>query len=79
MGGAYHKDLEGESWTGQGRGKDVDQRTDVWAFGCVLYEMLAGRPAFSAETISDVMVAILDREPAWQQLPPGTRRHSRGC
>jgi serine/threonine-protein kinase len=56
----------------QARGKNVDKRTDIWAFGCVLYEMLAGRPAFAAETVSDLMVAILDREPDWRPLPPDT-------
>ncbi len=54
----------------QARGKTVDTRTDVWAFGCVLYEMLAGRPAFAADTVSDVIVAILEREPDWRLLPP---------
>jgi Tol biopolymer transport system component len=54
----------------QARGQAVDKRTDVWAFGCVLYEMLAGRRAFSGETISDIIAAILDREPDWAALPP---------
>src|SRR5262245_2754459 len=56
----------------QARGKAVDKRTDIWAFGCVLYEMLAGQPAFSGETTSDVIVAILDREPVWAALPAST-------
>ena len=56
----------------QARGKSVDKRTDIWAFGCVMYEMLAGRPAFAADTVSDLMVAILDREPDWRLLPPDT-------
>ncbi len=54
----------------QARGQAVDKRTDVWAFGCVLYEMLAGRRAFSGETTADVIAAILDREPDWTALPP---------
>ena len=56
----------------QARGKTVDRRTDVWAFGCVFYEMLTGRAAFANDTVSDVMAAILDREPDWGLLPPDT-------
>ena len=44
----------------QARGKPVDKRTDVWAFGCVLYEMLTGKRAFEGETVSDTLAAILD-------------------
>jgi len=53
----------------QARGKLVDKRTDIWAFGCVLYEMLAGRRAFAGETTSDTIAAILEREPDWSALP----------
>jgi serine/threonine protein kinase len=56
----------------QARGKDVDKRADIWAFGCVLYEMLTGRTAFPGETLSDTIVAILDRAPDWSALPAGT-------
>jgi len=56
----------------QARGKAVDKRTDIWAFGCVLYEMLAGRRAFGGESTSDTIVAILEREPDWTALPKGT-------
>jgi eukaryotic-like serine/threonine-protein kinase len=45
----------------QARGKPVDKRTDIWAFGCVLFEMLAGRPAFRGETTTDVLATILER------------------
>jgi len=53
----------------QARGQAIDKRTDIWAFGCVLYEMLAGRVAFPGATISDTIAAILEREPAWDALP----------
>ncbi len=56
----------------QARGKAVDKRTDIWAFGCVLYEMLTGRPAFPGETISDTIAAVLEREPEWNVLPDTT-------
>ena len=56
----------------QARGKAVDKRTDVWAFGCVLFEMLTGRRAFSGETSSDTIAAILERQPDWTQLPSST-------
>ena len=55
----------------QARGKAVDRRTDIWAFGCVLYEMLTCRVAFPGETLSDVLVSILDRVPDWSAVPSG--------
>ncbi|MEO8587095.1 MAG: protein kinase [Acidobacteriota bacterium] len=56
----------------QARGKPVDKRTDVWAFGCVLFEMLTGKRAFEGETVSDTLAAILRGEPDWAALPAGT-------
>jgi eukaryotic-like serine/threonine-protein kinase len=56
----------------QARGRDVDRRADIWAFGAVLWEMLTGRPLFGGETLSDVLAAVLTREPDWSALPAGT-------
>jgi Tol biopolymer transport system component len=56
----------------QARGKTVDKRTDIWAFGCVLYEMLTGCRAFPGATASDAIAAILEREPRWDRLPDAT-------
>ncbi|MCL4819653.1 MAG: serine/threonine-protein kinase [Vicinamibacteria bacterium] len=54
----------------QARGKPVDKRADIWAFGVVLFEMLTGRQPFGGETVSDVLAAVLTKEPDWQALPP---------
>ena len=56
----------------QARGVAVDKRSDIWAFGCVLYEMLAGRLAFTGDTVSDTIAKILEREPVWSALPAST-------
>jgi len=67
----------------QARGQSVDKRTDIWAFGCVLYEMLTGQVAFSGQTIPDTIAAVLEREPNWAALPAATssnlRRLVRRC
>ena len=56
----------------QARGEPVDKRTDVWAFGCVLYEMSTGRAPFSTGTVADTIASILEQEPDWQKLPDNT-------
>ncbi|PYU35025.1 MAG: hypothetical protein DMG31_04775 [Acidobacteria bacterium] len=56
----------------QARGKTVDKRADVWAFGCLLYELLTARRAFRGETLTETIAAVLEREPDWQALPPST-------
>jgi serine/threonine protein kinase len=58
----------------QARGRAIDKRTDIWAFGCVLFEMLSGRRAFGGETISDSIAAVLEHQPDWAGLPPQTPR-----
>ena len=67
----------------QARGKNVDKRADIWAFGCVLYEMLTGRVTFAGDTAADIVGKILEREPDWSALPAATpaavRRLLRQC
>ena len=67
----------------QARGKAIDKRADIWAFGVVLYEMLSGRRLFTGETASDVLAAVLTKEPDWNGLPEstpvGARRVLRLC
>ena len=67
----------------QARGKPVDKRADIWAFGAVLYEMLTGRSPFAGETVTDVIAAVVKNDPDWTALPsntpPGIRRLLARC
>ena len=56
----------------QAAGKAVDKRSDLWAFGVVVFEMLSGRPLFTGETVPDVLASVLKSEPEWTTLPTGT-------
>ena len=56
----------------QARGQVVDKRTDIWAFGCVLYELLSGRSVYSGSTVSDILARVLERDPDWGSLPRET-------
>src|SRR5438445_5779150 len=56
----------------QARGKAVDKRTDIWAFGCVLYELLTGKQAFEGQDITEILAAVVRAEPDWQALPVAT-------
>jgi hypothetical protein len=55
----------------QARGRPLDRRCDLWAFGCVLYEALTGKQAFAGKTAADILAAVLERTPAWEALPAG--------
>jgi Tol biopolymer transport system component len=67
----------------QARGKAVDKRTDLWAFGCVLYELLTGKQVFNGEDITEILAAVVRAEPDWNRLPestpPGIRTLLRRC
>jgi serine/threonine-protein kinase len=56
----------------QARGKTVDKRADIWAFGAVVFEMLTSRRAFSGEDVTDTIVSVVSKEPDWSALPAGT-------
>jgi serine/threonine-protein kinase len=57
----------------QARGQPLDKRSDIWSFGCILFEMLTGRVVFAGHTVSDTIAALLEREPDWTALPPAAQ------
>jgi hypothetical protein len=63
--------------------RPIDRRTDIWAFGCILFEVLTGTRAFRGETVTEILAAVLEREPDWQALPrstlPAVERLVRRC
>ena len=61
----------------QAKGRTVDRRTDIFAFGCVLYEMLTGRATFDGETVGEILAGVLKGEPDWNRLPAGTPQNIR--
>src|SRR5439155_20066846 len=67
----------------QAKGRPADKRSDIWAFGCVLYEMLTGKRPFQGDDVSDTLAAVLLGEPEWSALPASTptpiRRMLRRC
>ena len=63
----------------QARGKEVDARTDIWAFGCIVYEMLTARQAFDGETVTDVVAKIVTSPPDLDILPKDTPASIRCC
>jgi len=63
----------------QAKGKAVDKRADIWAFGCILYECLTGKRAFEGETVTETLAAVLTRELEWEKVPAKARPVLRRC
>src|ERR1035438_9866907 len=63
----------------QARGKQVDRRADIWAFGVVLYEMLTGQRLFQGDDASETLASVIKDEPKWERVPPQVRRLLRSC
>ena len=61
----------------QAKGRPVDKRADIWAFGCILYECLTGKRAFPGDTVTESLAAVLRGEPDWNSLPAGTPQNVR--
>jgi dipeptidyl aminopeptidase/acylaminoacyl peptidase len=59
----------------QARGRPIDKRADIWAFGVVLFEMLAGQPPFGGDGVTETIARVIEREPDWSLLPPGTPQY----
>jgi eukaryotic-like serine/threonine-protein kinase len=63
----------------QAKGKSVDRRADIWAFGCILYECLTGKRAFEGETVTETLASVLTKEPEWEKVPARIRPLLRRC
>ena len=63
----------------QAKGKPVDQRADIWAFGVVLFEMVTGKPLFEGESTTEILASVIKEEPQWERAPVEVRRLLRRC
>src|SRR4029434_10925787 len=61
------------------RGKDVDKRADIWAFGVVLYELLTGKPLFAGADVTETLAKVIQSEPKWAEIPKSVQRLLRRC